>query len=88
MTPTDERLRRVFAAIDAANAEDPRMVEVDGRPQPMELVYGRRITETLNRMVPAPSECMRIAARGQHTGRWRLARKSYPSQEFSQRNSP
>jgi hypothetical protein len=29
-------------------------------------------------MVAEPSEPMRIAARGQHIGRWRLARKSYP----------
>jgi hypothetical protein len=74
----EERLQRVFAAIDAVNAEDPHMIEVDGRQQPAELVYGQRITETLHRMVAEPSEPMRIAARGQHVGRWRLARKSYP----------
>lgn len=74
----DERLRRVFAAIDAVNAEDPHMVEVDGRHEPAELVYGRRITATLHRMITEPSEPMRIAARGQHVGRWRLTRKSYP----------
>jgi hypothetical protein len=74
----EERLQRVLAAIDAVNAEDPNKVELDGRQEPAELVYGRRITETLRRMVAAPSEPMRIAARGQHTGRWRLARRSYP----------
>jgi hypothetical protein len=74
----EERLQRIFAAIDAVNAEDPHMIEVDGRQQPAELVYGQRITETLHRMVAEPSEPMRIAARGQHVGRWRLARKSYP----------
>jgi hypothetical protein len=74
----EKRLQRVFAAIDAVNAEDPHMIEVDGRQVPAELVYGRRITETLHRMVADPSEPMRIAARGQHIGRWRLARKSYP----------
>jgi hypothetical protein len=74
----EERLQRVFAAIDAVNAEDPHRVEVDGRQVPAELVYGQRITETLHRMVAEPSEPMRIAARGQHIGRWRLARKSYP----------
>jgi hypothetical protein len=74
----EDRLHRVFAAIDAVNAEDPHRVEVDGRQVPAELVYGQRITETLHRMVAEPSEPMRIAARGQHIGRWRLARKSYP----------
>lgn len=74
-----ERLQRVFAAIDAVNAEDPHTVEVNGRLEPAELVYGRRITETLHRMLDAPSEPMQIAARGQHIGRWRLVRKSYPA---------
>jgi hypothetical protein len=74
----EDRLHRVFAAIDAVNAEDPHRVEVDGRQVAAELVYGQRITETLHRMVAEPSEPMRIAARGQHIGRWRLARKSYP----------
>jgi hypothetical protein len=74
----EERLQRVLAAIDAVNAEDPNKVEVDGRQEPAELVYGRRITETLRRMVAAPSVPMWIAARGQHAGRWRLARRSYP----------
>jgi hypothetical protein len=74
----EERLRRVFAAIDAVNAEDPHMIEADGRQVPAELIYGRRITETLHRMVAEPSQPMRIAARGQHIGRWRLARRSYP----------
>ena len=74
----DGRLQRVLAAIDAVNAEDPHMVEVDGRLEPAELVYGRRITATLLRMVAEPSEPMRIAARGQHIGRWRFPRKTYP----------
>lgn len=74
----EQRLRRVFAAIDAVNAEDPHLTEIDGRNEPAELVYGRRITETLFRMVNKPSEPMQIAARGQHLGRWRVARKLYP----------
>lgn len=74
----EQRLQRVFAAIDAVNAEDPHRAEVDGRPEPAELVYGRRITATLHRMVDQPSEPMRIAARAQHMGRWRIARNAYP----------
>lgn len=78
MAVDEERLQRVLAAIDAVNAEDPRTIAVGGRHEPAELVYGRRITETLHRMVANPSAPLRIAARGQHLGRWRVARKSYP----------
>ena len=36
------------------------------------------MSATLARMAPAPSEPLRIAARGQHIERWRSPRKSYP----------
>jgi hypothetical protein len=72
------RLADVIAAIDAANARDPNMIEVGGRREPAELVYGRRMSETLARMAPAATEHARIAARGQHIERWTSPRKSYP----------
>jgi hypothetical protein len=78
VTSTNDRLARVFDAIDAANAKDPRTTVVDGAPQPSELVYGRRITATLARMIESPSEALRIAIRGQHIERWRIPRTSYP----------
>lgn len=74
---TAARLARVMAAIDAANAEDPNGTGVGGERRPSELVYGERMTATLARMHPEASECLRIAARGQHVGRWRLPRARY-----------
>jgi len=71
MTP----LQSVLAAIDAANAADPTL-EPDGRPAA--LVYGERMSEELARRVPDASEHLRIAARGQHVERWKIARDSYP----------
>jgi hypothetical protein len=68
----------VIAAIDAVNARDPNSIELDDRREPAELVYGRRMNETLARMVPDASEHLRIAARGQHIERWTSPRKSYP----------
>ncbi|HEY2186001.1 MAG TPA: DUF4202 domain-containing protein [Xanthobacteraceae bacterium] len=68
----------VIAAIDAVNARDPNSIELDRRREPAELVYGRRMNETLARMVPDASEHLRIAARGQHIERWTSPRKSYP----------
>jgi hypothetical protein len=73
-----KRLEDVIAAIDAANARDPNTIEVDGRREPAELVYGRRMSATLARLAPAASEPLRIAARGQHIERWASPRRGYP----------
>src|SRR5713226_2199136 len=78
MNPGDGRLAEVLAAIDAANAHDPHKIEVAGRHEPAELIYGRRMSETLARMAPQASEHLAIAARGQHIERWTSPRKSYP----------
>jgi hypothetical protein len=79
MREDGKRLTDVFAAIDAANALDPNTIDVDGRPQPAELLYGRRMSETLARLAPRASEHLRIAARGQHIERWTSPRASYPA---------
>jgi len=71
-------LARAFAAIDAANREDPVTVEVDGVAEPGELVYGRRMSAWLERLEPAASEPLRIAVRAQHIQRWKIPRASYP----------
>src|SRR5947209_12053907 len=75
---TGSRYDSVIAAIDAANAADPNSIDIEEKPQPAKLVYGRRMIATLARMAPAASEPLRIAARGQHIERWRSPRKSYP----------
>ena len=72
------RFARVIAAIDAANARDPNRIEADGRSEPAELVYGRRMSAALAGMAPDASEQLRIAVRGQHIERWTSPRKSYP----------
>lgn len=73
------RLDCVIAAIDAANAYDPNTIEIYGRREPAELVYGRRMSETLATLAPDASEQLRIAARGQHIERWTSPRQSYPA---------
>jgi hypothetical protein len=78
MAERTTRLYRAYAAIDAANARDPSSCEIDGRREPAELVYGRRMSETLARLDPAASDLLRIAVRGQHIERWTSPRKSYP----------
>jgi hypothetical protein len=75
---SSSRYDTVIAAIDVANAADANIIEADGRAEPAALVYGRRMSATVARMAPDASEPLRVAARGQHIERWRLARKSYP----------
>ena len=68
------RLEQTLAVIDAANAADP--AQDDG--EPAALLYGRRMNAELDRLFPAASDPLRIAARGQHVERWVLPRGDYP----------
>src|SRR5258708_28084252 len=63
------RLENVLKAIDTYNQKDPH-----GREFP----YSEKLTSWVLRLEPAPSEALRIAARGQHIGRWTSPRESYP----------
>ncbi|MGR3511933.1 MAG: DUF4202 domain-containing protein [Paracoccaceae bacterium] len=73
-------LETVLAAIDAANAQDPKLeIDETGAEVPEALLYGRRMTVELDRLFGAgASDVLRIAARGQHIERWKIARSSYP----------
>lgn len=69
-----ERKQSVLDAIDAANAQDPNLE--DG--QPVELLYGQRMSAEMDRLFPDASDPLQLAARGQHVERWKLARSAYP----------
>jgi hypothetical protein len=73
------RFESVIAAIDDANARDPRTADVDGRAVPVELLYGQRMSAALATMSPDASELLQIAVRGQHIERWTSPRTSYPA---------
>ena len=72
------RFDRVIADIDRTNDDDPNSIEVGGSRRPSERVYGERMTAALERFCPGASEELRIAARGQHIGRWTSKRAAYP----------
>lgn len=81
MTDQAGRLGQVLDAIDAANARDPHRVEgpgEGGEPVPAALLYGRRMSATLDAFAPGASEALTIAVRGQHIERWTSPRRSYP----------
>lgn len=68
------RLQNALAAIDAANAHDPDT----SQGHPAAQLYGQRMSAELDRLFPAASEALKIAARGQHIERWVLKRKDFP----------
>lgn len=76
---TSPLYERAVALIDAANAEDPRMdTDHDGQKVPRELLYGRRMTEMIERYAPEADEAQKLAVRAQHIQRWKTPRDSYP----------
>ena len=62
------------AAIDAANAADPRSHD----SEPLALAQGRRAEEWVVRLDPEASDALRLAARAHHLRRWVLPRSDYP----------
>ncbi|MGE4612010.1 MAG: DUF4202 domain-containing protein [Paracoccaceae bacterium] len=77
-TTNSSQFEAVIAAIDEANAEDVRLIAVEGTEYPFETVYADRMTETMTEMYPDASELLRIAARAQHIRRWEIPRDQYP----------
>ncbi len=62
---------------DAAHAADPDRETVDGREQPKEFVYAKRMSAMLARYAPEAPEIVRLAARCQHIERWKIPRGEY-----------
>lgn len=74
-----DRFARAFAAIDAANAEDPETIEVDGAVHRKELTHAKMLVDWIRRLEVEPSEELLLAARGHHIERWRHPRSTYPA---------
>lgn len=74
---TEARVARTLARFDALNAEDPNLLEVDGVARPRELVQAERLAAWVHRLEPQPSLALRLAARCQHLGRFRVPREQY-----------
>ena len=73
------RLARALAAIDAANADDPRSVRVGGSERPREIDQAERVSRWVARLRPDASEALQLAARAHHVRRWEIPRDRYPS---------
>src|SRR3954467_2976587 len=77
MAPS-ERAQAAWAAIDAANREDPTLVSVRGQTGPKEILHARLVTAWVERLQPNPSDPLLLAARGHHLRRWTVPRATYP----------
>jgi hypothetical protein len=73
-----QRFDQAIAAIDRANAEDPNLIDVDGRLVPKELAHARMVTDWVRRLDPDADEAQLLAARAHHLRRWEVPRSSHP----------
>lgn len=74
----DAREDLTLAAIDAANADDPERVAVDGVEVPLQQVLGRIASEWVDRLDPDARPAQRLAARAHHLRRWEMPRTTFP----------
>jgi hypothetical protein len=73
------RFNQAIAKIDAANAQDPYTVEVDGQKHPQEVIHAERRTAWIGQLVgDGASEALLLATRAQHIRRWEIPRETYP----------
>lgn len=74
MSPYDQAIQ----LIDQVNSEDPIKEAWKGKDFPKELLYSHRMTKKLGDFAPDASEELKVAARAQHIGRWKIPRSEYP----------
>ena len=72
MSPS--RLELAFGAIDAANADDPVTVVVDGVVRSKEQAHAEGAVAWVRRLRPDASEVLLLAARAHHVRRWEIPR--------------
>lgn len=71
-------LQDAYRRFDAANAEDPNTVEINGQLQPKELAFAIRLSTAVLSLDPNASTALRLAARCQHIKRWEMPRSTQP----------
>jgi hypothetical protein len=74
----DPRFAAAVEAIDAVNATDPVLIEIDGTAVPKEPEHARRMTEWVRRLDPDATDLQLLAARAHHLRRWEVPRSEYP----------
>lgn len=73
------RFDRAIRAIDAANADDPFTLLINGETLPKELTHAEMMTRWVRELDPEASEELLLAARAHHIRRWMIPRSSFPA---------
>lgn len=73
-----DAIELTLSAIDAANAQDPRLVLYEGEEVPQELLHAQRMSSWLAVRQPQASAAQQIAARAHHLQRWLTPRSHFP----------
>ena len=76
---SDARFQDAIARIDAANADDPETLRIDGADLPKELTHARMLTGWVRRLRPDADDVLLLAARAHHVRRWTIPRGEYPA---------
>ena len=72
------RYAQALDLIDQVNSNDPAPEDDRGQVSPRALLYGRRMSDMLDRYRPDASEVVRLAVRAQHVRRWEVPRSQFP----------
>lgn len=78
-SPDRDRFRHALAAIDAANADDPFTLIVDGVALPKEQTHAEMMSRWVRELNPEASEELLLAARAHHIRRWMIPRSTFPA---------
>jgi len=73
-----DRFEKAITAIDEANDEDPKRVQIDGRVLGYERHFSEALFAQVLKLDSNASEELLLAARGQHICRWKIPREDYP----------
>jgi hypothetical protein len=76
---TDARFEAAIREIDAANADDPNVIVINGGERPKELAHAELVTDWVRQLDADPSEPLLLAARAHHLRRWTIPRASHPT---------
>ena len=76
---SDARFQDAIVRIDAANADDPETLRIDGADLPKELTHARMLTGWVRRLRPDADDVLLLAARAHHVRRWTIPRGEYPA---------
>ncbi len=74
-----DRYLQAIAAIDAANADDPFTLAIDGVARPKEQTHAEMMSRWVLELDPDASEELQLAARAHHIRRWQTPRSVFPA---------